>query len=135
MVAALDAAPKLPATLPSPIELTLKTPALIVVAPVYELTPTMVSVPAPILVRPPVVVGMAPEMVRLLAVISKVEMVPAPRVKLLLVDAVDPVYCSVPPFRTRLVAALPAAPRLPGTLPSPMVATLNTPALMVVTPV
>ena len=45
-------------------------------------------------------------------------------------------YFKVPPPNTRLVAALVAEPRLPlATPPFPIVATLNVPALIVVTPV
>ena len=56
-------------------------------------------------------------------------------VKLLSVEAVEPVYCKVPPPITKLDAAFVACPKLPATPPSPIVPTLNVPALIVVTPV
>jgi len=68
--------------------------------------------------------------------ISKVPVVPAVIVKFLSVEADAPVYFKVPPPNTRLVAALVAEPKLPlATAPSPIVATLSVPALIVVTPV
>ena len=114
-----------------------RVPALTVVVPVYKLFPERVKMPEPIFVRAPVVLVLAPEIVRVVPefVISMVEVVPAVKVKLRLVDAVLPVYCSVPPLRTKFVATLVAAPRLPATPPLPMVATLKIPALIVVTPV
>ena len=61
---------------------------------------------------------------------------PVDIVKFLSVEAVAPVYFKVPLLNTKLVAALVAEPRLPlATPPSPIVATLNVPALIVVTPV
>ena len=51
------------------------------------------------------------------------------------VEAVTPVYSSVPPVMIRFVAALLALPRFPATPPFPIVATLIVPALIVVTPV
>ena len=44
-------------------------------------------------------------------------------------------YCKVPPPNTKLDAVLVACPKLPATSPSPIVATLNVPALIVVAPV
>ena len=44
-------------------------------------------------------------------------------------------YCRVPPPKTKLDAVLVACPKLPATPPSPIVPTLNVPALIVVTPV
>jgi len=48
--------------------------------------------------------------------------------------AVEPVYCKVPPSKTKLVAVLFAAPKFPVAPPSPIVPTLIFPALIVVTP-
>ena len=49
--------------------------------------------------------------------------------------AVEPVYCKVPPSKTKLVAVLVAAPKLPAAPPFPIVPTLIVPVLIVVTPV
>ena len=94
-----------------------------------------VSVPAPGLVSAPFAPVPLPVSVRLLAVTSIADVVPVVSVKSRLVEAFAPVYCKVPPPSTRLVAAAVAAPRLPAAPPSPMVATLSVPALIVVTPV
>ena len=110
-------------------------PSLTVVNPVYPLVPLSVSVPVPIFVKPPVVTAAAPDIVRLFVVMSRVEVVPAVKVKARSVEASAPVYCSVPPPSTRFVAPLVAAPRFPFTPPLPIVATLSTPSLIVVTPV
>ena len=112
-------------------------PALTVVPPVWVFTPESVNVPAPVLIRPPVVAAEAPDKVRLAAAVvtSTVLAVPAVSVKARSLEAVAPVYCRVPPPRTRLAAAFVAWPRLQAVAPLPMFATLSTPALMVVMPV
>ena len=112
-------------------------PAVTVVTPVCALdaVPDSVSVPAPILVRPPVVAGMAADIVRLFVVISSVEVDPVDSERTRSVVAVAPVYCSVPPPRTRLPATLVAWPRFPCTPPLPIVPTLRVPPLIVVAPV
>ena len=56
-------------------------------------------------------------------------------VKLRSVDALVPVYCKVPPPRTRLPAALVELPSVPETPPLVIVAMLTVPALIVVAPV
>ncbi len=89
----------------------------------------------PSLVSAPLVLVLAPDIVRLLVVTSIDEVVPAVKVKFRFVEAVAPVYRNVPPPNTRLAAALLAAPRFPTTLPLPIVATLSTPPLIVVGPV
>ena len=86
------------------------------------------------MVSAPFVAVEAPLTVRLLVVMSKVAVLPALTVKLRSVLAVAPVYCSVPPSKTRFAAALLAAPRFPLTPPLPMVPTLSVPVLSVVTP-
>ena len=105
------------------------------VKPVYSFAPLSLSVPVPIFVKPPVVTAAAPDIVRVFAVMSRVEVVPAVNVKLRVVEALPPVYCSVPPPSTRFEAVFEAAPRFPATPPLRIVATLSTPALIVVTPV
>jgi hypothetical protein len=110
-------------------------PALTVVKPVYKFAPERISVPAPAFVSAPVVLVLAPEIVKVLAVTSNDEVVAAVNVKFLFVEAVAPVYCSVPPPSTKLLAVVLAAPRFPATPPLPIVPTLSTPALIVVTPV
>jgi len=113
-----------------------KVPAEIVVVPEYVFTPLKFNTPEPTLVSAPfVVVPVAPANVKVFVVISKVPVVPAVIVNALSDVAVEPVYCKVPPPNTKLVAALVAFPKLPATPPSPIVATLNVPALIVVTPV
>ena len=77
----------------------------------------------------------APLTVRVLVVMSKVAVLPVLIVKLRSVLAVAPVYCRVPPSKTRFATALVACPRFPATPPLPMVPTLSVPALMVVKPV
>ena len=100
------------------------------------LTPLKFNVPEPTLVSAPVVpVPVAPANVKVFVVISKVPVVPVVIVKALSDVAVDPVYLKVPPPNTMLVAALVACPKFPATPPFPIVATLNVPALIVVTPV
>jgi hypothetical protein len=97
-----------------------------------------INLPVPVFVRAPEVEAAAPLIVKLVARVetSIVPVVPAVIVKFLSVEAVAPVYFKVPPPNTRLVAALVAEPRLPlATPPFPIVATLNVPALIVVTPV
>ena len=126
---------RLPAIELAAVVLRLSVPALTVVNPVYEFAPAKVNMPAPSLVSAPLVAAPAPVSVRLLAVTSIVDVVPVVSVKSRLVEAFAPVYCKVPPPSTRLPAAAVAAPRLPATPPSPMVATLSVPALIVVTPV
>ena len=44
-------------------------------------------------------------------------------------------YFKVPPAKTKFDAEFDACPKLPATPPSPIVATLNVPPLIVVTPV
>ena len=99
--------------------------------------PDSVRVPGPKTVNVPVVAGIAPDTVRVvvLVVTAMAEAVPALIVNARLVEAEVPVYCSVPPPRTRFAAAFVAAPRFPVAPPLPIVATLSTPALIVVTPV
>ena len=133
--AAFVAAPRFPETPPLPIVATLSTPTLIVVTPVYKFVPDNVSMPLPIFVRAPVVLVLAPEIVKLFVVTSMDEVVPAVNVKFLFVEAVAPVYCNVPPPSTKFPAATAAAPRFPATPPLPIVPTLSTPALIVVIPV
>ena len=125
---------KLPAMFVVP-EVAVNVPAL-TVSPfkVISLAPKL-SVPLPIFVSEPVVAGIAPEIVRVFVVTSVDDVVAAVNVNALSVPAVAPVYCNVPPPSTKFVAALVAAPRFPATPPLPIVATLNTPALIVVTPV
>jgi hypothetical protein len=108
-----------------------------VVVPLYWLLPDNVSVPAPTLVNEPFVEALDPEIVRfeLPLDISIDDVVPVLSVKARSVDAVDPVYFSVPPPSTRFDALLSAAPRLPATPPFPIVPTLSVPAFIVVTPV
>ena len=87
------------------------------------------------MVNAPVVAALVPEMVKIFVLTSMVEVVPAVKVKLRLVLAVAPVYCKVPPPRTRLPTALLAEPKLPpATPPLPIVPTLKMPSLIVVTP-
>ena len=95
------------------------------------------SVPAPAFVRLPLVAVVAPDIVSVVVdvVTSTVDVLLAVSVELRSVEAVAPVYWSVPPPRTRFAAALLAAPRLLAAPPLPIVATLKTPALIVVTPV
>ncbi len=99
--------------------------------------PDKISFPCPLLVRAPLVAVETPERVRVVAWVmtSKVAVLPVLIVKLRSVLAVAPVYCRMPPSKTRLPAALVAAPRLPLTPPSPMVATFRMPPVKVVTPV
>ena len=99
--------------------------------------PDNVNVPEPALVNAPDVLAPAPEIVSVVAPLETliVELVAAVKVKLRFVAAVLPVYRSVQPPKTELPAAVLAAPKLPDTPPSPIVATLNVPALIVVTPV
>ena len=99
--------------------------------------PESVSVPAPDLVKPPLLAGTEPDMVRLLplAATSIALWVASTSVKARSVAAVTPVNCKVPPASTRLEAAALARPRLPATPPLPMVATESVPALIRVGPV
>ena len=101
------------------------------------MAPLKVSVPAPVLVSAPVVEALAPEMVKVCPEVatSIVLVVPAVKVKARSVLASLPVYFSVPPPITKLAAELPACPKLPAKPPSPIVATLKVPPLMVVMPV
>ena len=136
LVLALVAAHKLPEVLPPlPIVPTLNVPALIVTTPVCKFVPVKINIPEPVLVRFPVVAAADPLTVKVLVVISKVPVVPAVIVKFLSVEAVEPVYCKVPPPNTKLDAELVACPKFPATPPFPIVPTLNVPALIVVTPV
>ena len=127
------------ATLPKPKALALlvarNVPALTVVPPVCRLAPANSSVPAPVLASAPVVAVLAPETVKVFALTSRVPVVPAFNVKPRSVDAVDPVYCKVPPLNTKLAAALLAAPKFPLDPPLPIVATESVPPVSVVTPV
>ena len=101
------------------------------------LTPLKFNVPEFVLVSAPVVVvPVAPANVNETPVgTSIVPVVPAVIVNALFDVAVDPVYLKVPPPNTMLVAELVACPKFPATPPSPIVPTLNVPALIVVTPV
>ena len=96
-----------------------------------------VRVPTPDLVSAPVVAVLAPDIVNVTSDVatSIVEVVPAVNVKFLLVEAVSPVYCKVPPPKTKLDAVVAAAPKLPETSPFPIDAILKVPPLIVVTPV
>ena len=138
LVLALVAALKLLEVLkPLPIAPTLKVPALIVTTPVCKFVPVKINVPAPALVRFPVVAAADPLIVNSvpLVEISKVPVVPVLIVKFLFVEALAPVYFKVPLLNTKLDAVVSACPKLPATPPSPIVATLNVPALIVVAPV
>ena len=102
------------------------------------LAPDSSNVPRPVLVSAPVVLPpLLPEMVSItpLVSISIVAVLPAVMVKARLVLAVAPVYLSVASPITILPTPAVACPKLPATPPSPMVATLKVPALMVVIPV
>ena len=83
------------------------------------------------------VLTLAPLMVSAFAAsVTWIELVVAAvSVKLRFVEAVAPVYCSVPPPRTRLLAVAAACPRFPAVPPLPIVATLSVPPLILVTPV
>jgi hypothetical protein len=113
----------------------LSMPALIVVIPVYKFSPESTNTPSPYFVSAPEALALAPEIVSVLLTTSIMDVVAAVKVKFLFVEAVTPVYCSVPPLSTKLPAALLAAPRLPAIPPFPIVATLNIPVFIVVTPV
>ena len=121
--------------LPAPI---CRVPALIVVVPVWVFAPVRMSVPAPNLVRLPLVVADVPDIVRepvkLVTLMPLV--VPAVRVKLRSVELLDePVYSKVPPPRTRLPAALVELPRAPAAPPLVIAEMLSVPPLIVVAPV
>ena len=100
------------------------------------LTPLKFNVPEFVLVRAPVVVvPVAPANVNVTPVgTSIVPVLLAFIVNALFDVAVEPVYCKVPPSKTKLVAVLVAAPRFPVAPPSPIVPTLIVPVLIVVTP-
>ena len=116
-------------------------PAETVVVPVWRFAPESLSVPAPDFVKAPLVAALAPDIVSVVpaAVTSIVPLFDAAIVNFRSVSPLAPVYWRVPlpalPPRTRFAAALLAAPRFPATPPLPIVATLNVPALIVVTPV
>ena len=99
--------------------------------------PERIKVPEPDLIKLPLVTAVTPDIVRVLpgALTSMVLVVPAPRVNARSVLAVMPVYCRVPPFRTRLAAELVAWPKLPAKPPLLMDGMLRVPALIVVMPV
>ena len=99
--------------------------------------PDKINLPAPVFVRAPEVEAAAPLIVRSVACVetSKVPVVPLDIVKALFVESVEPVYFKVPPAKTKFDAEFDACPKLPATPPSPIVATLNVPPLIVVTPV
>ena len=94
-------------------------------------------VPLPFLVRPPLVAAPPPEKVRVVPAeeTSITLVVPFESVKLRSVAPVEPVYCKVPPPRTRLPAIFVELPSAPATPPLVIVAMLSVPALMVVEPV
>ena len=100
-----------------------------VTAPVSSTGPLAAKLPLVAVVVPDIV-SVVPEVVT-----STVDVVLAVSVELRSVEAVAPVYWSVPPPRTRFAAALLAWPRFPAWPPLPIVATLKVPALIVVTPV
>ena len=99
--------------------------------------PVKRSIPAPLLVRLPVVAADVPEIVKV-AVASDTEIVldvEAVSVKLRSVELPEPVHCSVPPPSTRFEAVVAEAPILLFELPLAIVPMLSVPALIVVTPV
>lgn len=112
----------------------LKVPAFTVVAPLYKLAPDKIKLPLPALIKAPVVLVLAPEIVKSL-VVSIVLVVPVVKVKLRFVDVVAPVYCKVPPPNTKFTAALDEAPILLLTAPLANVVATSVPALIVVAPV
>ena len=122
-----------PAREPAPLRESV--PAATVVVPVCKFAPERIRVPAPAFVRAPVEATLAPLIVNVFVVTLMVLEVPALRVKLRFVVAVAPVYWRVPPFSTKLPAAVLACPRLPATPPFPIVATERMPSVIVVTPV
>ena len=90
------------------------------------------------MVKPPVVAAVVPVTVRVVGVLVLIfifETVPAVKVMFLSVVAVAPEYFNSPPPNTNLSAPVPLCPKLPEFAPSPMVATLSIPALMVTPPV
>ncbi len=95
------------------------------------------KVPAPSLVKLPLVAAVPPDMVRVVVAADTliVDEVPAPSVKARFVEAVAPVYWRVPPLSTKFVAALEARPKFPVAPPLPIVPTLSVPSEIVVTPV
>ena len=99
--------------------------------------PERMSVPLPFFVRAPVVLVELPRKVRDVPAenTSMTLVVFAVSVKLRSVDASVPVYCKVPPPRTRLLDALLEAPMLLLTPPFPIVEMLSVPALIVMAPV
>ena len=98
--------------------------------------PDKVKVPAPVLVSAPVVLVLAPEIVKVVpdAVTSIVLVVPAVKVKARSVEAVAPVYFKVPPPSTKLAASLADAPMLLLDKPLAIDEILKVPPLIVVTP-
>ena len=114
-----------------------RVPALIVVDPVWAFEPDNTKVPSPALTNLPEVLAEAPEIVSVWPAVetSMVLVVEPVKVKLRSVLAVLPVYCNVPPPKTKLAAAFDDAPRLPEAPPLPMDETESVPALIVTTPV
>ncbi len=101
------------------------------------LAPLRARVPEPVLVRPPVVAAEAPDIVRVVPAVetSIVPVLAAVMVNARSVLAVTPVYCRVPPSKTKLAAAFVALPMLPAVPPLLIVFALKVPAVIVVTPV
>ncbi len=79
----------------------------------------------------------APDIVRVVPAVetSIVPVLAAVMVNARSVLAVTPVYCRVPPSKTKLAATFVAWPILPATPPLPIVSALRVPAVMVVIPV
>lgn len=96
-----------------------------------------VKVPAPVLIKEPVELAAAPFKVRLLPAVltSMVDEVASLRVNARSIATLLPVYFKVPPPKIKLPALALAAPMPLAAPPSAKLATLNTPSLMVVTPV
>jgi hypothetical protein len=114
---------------------TCRLPLLIVMLPVFKAAPAVkASVPGPVKVKPsaPVSVPLSVKVVP--AAVTEMPLA-AVKVKLRLVETDGPVYCSVPPARTRLDAAVLEAPMELLTPPLAKLAMLKTPLLIVVAPV
>ena len=115
-----------------------RVPAVTLVVPVARSLPPSVRTPDPLLVTLPVEAGTLPAIVRLpdeletLMAATVAGLMVKPR---LVLDAPVPVYCSVPPAKTRLEAAAGAAPSGPATPPLETEPTLRMPVVNVVGPV
>ena len=123
--------------MPAPFFTSEVAPPLLPIAVARVFAPTFVPVSSKVRAPPCPLKPIAPTLLKFTAPAPDASSLPpfVPTEKRRSVLTAAPVYCSVPPFSTKLVAALPDAPMPLAAEPLASVLTLTIPSLIVVLPV